>query len=245
MLRYDQCLFAFLGSMIRRTALYGFPAIVLAAGLSCFNAASADPVSKNFDPKLYAPRPPSGSSYVRVVDGGTTAANVAIGSEAPVLLTTTGMIATTYRVVQGHKNFTITINGRAASPMTVAPDKYLTLIYRPSSSGPKLTAITDDPGEDNGLLAQLRFYNLVSGCTASLTLQNGPTVFEGVAKDESKSRSINPVTATLVPKCETAVGAPLKLPPLKAGDHYSIFLVGSAAKPGAVGNTDITEAYKG
>lgn len=226
--------------MTRSTALYRFGALALAAGLVCSNAASAQPLTK-----VYGARPPSGSSYVRVVDGGPAAAKVAVGTEDAVTLSPSGTIATTYRVIPGGKSLTITIDGKSAAPITVPPDKFLTLVYRPSAAGPKLTTITDDPGEDNGLLAQLRFYNLVPNCAGSLAIDGGPAVFDGVATDASKSRSINPVSATLVPKCGAAAGAGLKLPPLKAGDHYSIFLTGDAAKPVAVGNADATEPYKG
>ena len=177
---------------------------------------------------------------MRVVDGGPAAAKVAVGTEDAVTLSPSGTIATTYRVIPGGKSLTITIDGKTAAPITVPPDKFLTLVYRPSAAGPKLTTITDDPGEDNGLLAQLRFYNLVPNCAGSLAIEGGPAVFDGVATDASKSRSINPVSATLVPKCGAAAGAGLKLPPLKAGDHYSIFLTGDAAKPVAVGNADAT-----
>ena len=215
-------------------------ALAFIVGLSSSTVALAQP-----ETKIYGAKPPAGSSYVRIVDASTSAANVVVGTASAVTLKPSGPIATTYRIVADGKSPNVSIDGKPVSAGTVPPDKFVTLVYRLGAGGPQLTAISDDPGEDNGLLAQLRFYNLVEGCDASLSLQSGPTVFEGVAADSSRSRSINPVTATLVPKCGTTAGTPLKLPPLKAGDHYSIFLIGSPTGPRAVGNSDATEVYKG
>jgi len=218
-----------------------FGALVLVAILACGVTASAQGV-KEFDPRLYAPSPPPGSSYVRVVNAGTAAANVAIGSAAPLTLDSSHRIATAYRVVPGRASVAITVDGKE-SRIAVPPDKFLTVVYRPG--GAKLTTITDDPGEDNPLLAQLRFYNLVAGCPGSLALEKGPSIFSAVAPNEEKSRSINPVVATLTTMCGSRAGTSLKLPLLKARDRYSIFLVGHSSKPVAVGNADSTEPFKG
>ena len=192
---------------------------------------------------LYKAQVPENSSYVRVVNSGTPAASVAIGSTAAVTLAPAGALVTTYHLIPGGRSLTITINGKA-TPVTVPPNKYLTIVYRSTPDGPKLTTITDNPGEDIGVLAELRFYNFVPGCAASLAVENGPAVFDGVAVDQSRSRTINPVAATLVPKCGSTAGAPLKLPLLKAQARYSIFLIGTEARPIAVGNADATEDAK-
>jgi hypothetical protein len=189
---------------------------------------------------LYATKIPAGSSFVRVADGGSSPVSVAIGSAAAVSLAPTGSVATSYRLATGGTQLAVITDGKA-HPLDVPPNRYLTYIYRPGPDGAKFTAITDNPGEDNGLRAELRFYNLVPKCDGALAIENGAAVFAGVATDQSRSRSINPVAATLVPKCGSTAGPPLKLPLLKAQERYSIFLVGSSDKPTAVGNSDVTE----
>lgn len=189
---------------------------------------------------LYATKIPAGSSFVRVADGGASPVSVAIGPAVAVSLAPTGPVATSYRLVTGGTQLTITVDGKVHA-LDVPANRYLTYIYRPGSASAQFTAITDDPGEDNGLRAELRFYNLVPKCDGALSIENGPAVFEGVATDQSRSRSINPVAATLVPKCGSTAGPALKLPLLKAQERYSIFLVGHFDKPSALGNSDVTE----
>jgi alginate O-acetyltransferase complex protein AlgF len=186
---------------------------------------------------LYTTKHPPGSSYVRVVNGGKAPAKVAIGSTAALTLASPRTVTTPYYLFPGGKTLTVTIDGKAI-PVSIPPNKYLTLIYRPLSNGTRLSTIIDSPGDDNGLLAELRFYNLIPGCGGTLGLQSGGAVFERVSVDQSKSRSINPTAATLVAKCGSVASNTLKLPQLKAGDQYSIFLVLDGSKPVAVGNAD-------
>lgn len=221
-----------------------FGALFGVAVLACASGALGEQAVKQFDPRLYAPSPPPGSSYVRLVDGGLASASVAIGAAPPVSLAPSGRIATAYRVVPGGGRLAITIDGKGRS-IAVAPDTFLTVVFRPGSGGSELKTIVDDPGEDNPLLAQLRFYNLVPGCAGALTLANGATVFAGVATDQGVSRTINPVAATLIARCGTRAGMSVKIPAMKAHERYSIFLLGNSAKLRPIGNEDSTETYKG
>ena len=50
--------------------------------------------------------------------------------------------------------------------------------------------------------------------------------------------------ATLVGSCAAVQTATLELPPLQPGEHFSMFLVGSAAKPVLVGQRSATDGYK-
>ena len=224
--------------MMRGNVLFRIAAIALSIGLSETGAVSAQ---VNM---LYATKIPNGSSFVRVVNGSSTSTTITIGASDPVTLSAAGTVVSSYHLIAGGRSLPITIDGKQTTSVMIPANKYLTLIYRPGTSGPQLTTITDNPGDDTGLLAELRFYNLVPGCEASLSLENGPAVFDGVGADQSKSRSINPVAATLIPKCGSSAGTPVKLPLLKAQARYSVFLVGSDAKPAAVGNADATDNAK-
>jgi hypothetical protein len=69
----------------------------------------------------------------------------------------------------------------------------------------------------------------------------GAVVFPAVASGSSSARGINPVKARLVAGCGGKDSTPLVLPALQPGDHYSLFLTGSAAAPvlqGQLSGTD-------
>ncbi|MNL80553.1 hypothetical protein D3C87_2074380 [compost metagenome] len=51
-------------------------------------------------------------------------------------------------------------------------------------------------------------------------------------------RTINPVQATLVASCNQNRSLPMKLAPFKAGDRYSLFLMGSPQAPRLLGLVD-------
>jgi alginate O-acetyltransferase complex protein AlgF len=59
-----------------------------------------------------------------------------------------------------------------------------------------------------------------------------------VAAGAQDARAINPVSAKLVGQCGAAASAALPLPTLAAGDSYSLFVTGDAAKPVLSGARD-------
>jgi alginate O-acetyltransferase complex protein AlgF len=98
-------------------------------------------------------------------------------------------------------------------------------------------------GNASDLKAQLRFFNLMPGCEAMLRIAEGPTVFDAVAFTTVKSRAINPVEAQLEASCGGS-NVSLKLPQLRAGDHYSLFLTQAGGKSALTGQSDETEPYR-
>lgn len=105
-------------------------------------------------------------------------------------------------------------------------------------------AIDEGQGSNaSDLKAQLRFFNLMPGCEATLRIAEGPTVFDAVAFTAVKSRAINPVEAQLEVTCGGS-NASLKLPQLRAGDHYSLFLTQTGGKGVLSGQFDETEPYR-
>lgn len=193
--------------------------------------------------RLYAAKPPAGSAYVRVVDLSRGGAPIGIGS-APAAPVVQGDTATIYRIVKGGAPLAVTIGGKpVAGAPTPAADAFSTLIV-PAGAPPVLIA---DPTEGrNDLKAQLRFYNLVPGCAGAVSVADGgPVVFDGVATNATLQRAINPIEAKLTATCGAAKAAPLTLPPLKAGDHFSLFLMPGAGGPVLTGQRDETEPYRG
>lgn len=192
---------------------------------------------------LYAAQPPAGSSFVRVVN--PSGANLQIGLGASTMQlpqTGTGAIASSYRVIDPGRVPALTVNGRPVTgELKLAPNGFFTWLLVPKGGETQVHAMVDTPESQNALKAVLRSYNLVPQCSMTLAVANGPTVFERVPFGESRARTINPVKATLTARCDQAETT-LALPALSAGDKYSLFLVGDAAKPQLIGQFDQTEA---
>ncbi|MNT58788.1 Alginate O-acetyl transferase AlgF [compost metagenome] len=107
-----------------------------------------------------------------------------------------------------------------------------------------LAVLADGGGTSDALKAEIRFYNLASGCPQGrlAMADKGPVVFPAVAAGSSSARGINPVKARLVAGCGSKDSAALALPALQPGDHYSLFLTGSAAAPVLQGQLSGTDA---
>ena len=188
--------------------------------------------------QLYAPRPAPGSAFVRVVNPtpDTLKVKISTGTEQAI---GPAQLASSYAIVKGDEPFTVTINGKSAGQMTVKKDSFNTLVQQDG----KFQVLDDSAGSDDAMKAELRFYNLASDCAkGSLSVADGgPQVIADVAPNSSGTRAINPVSASLTAGCGTALAEKLVLPQLQNGDHYSLFLTGSAAKPVLKGLLSSTE----
>ncbi|MGQ3675472.1 alginate O-acetyltransferase AlgF [Xanthobacter sp. TB0139] len=190
--------------------------------------------------RLYAPRPPAGSAYVRIVPPQPAGA-VRFGDATAQV--TPGEVATIYRVVKGGAPVTIALDGKAVQGTpTPAADSFSTIVIGANGSA---RLIADGTDARNDLKAQLRVYNLVPGCKGAVAVEKGPTVFDGLATDETRSRAINPIEARLVGRCGNTETPAFQLPPLKAGDHFSLFLLEGPSGPELKGQRDETEPYHG
>jgi hypothetical protein len=218
-------------------------ALLALAALSSLAAAQAEGTLA----QLYAARPPAGSSFVRVVhpDAGNLRVKIADGPEQTL---SGSKPASSYAIVKGDTPFAIQLDGKSAGSMKVAPGSFTTLVPRSpgKNAAGRFTAIDDSGGSQDALKAELRFYNLSTDC-AEGSLQvapAGPALFKGVAPAASASRSINPVSAQLGATCGQAASAPISLPQLQPGDHYSLFLTGTASAPVLRGQASATDAYR-
>ncbi|MDQ0505742.1 alginate O-acetyltransferase AlgF [Xanthobacter agilis] len=217
----------------------------LAACGAVFAAAlvgSAGPGGAQELTRLYAPKPPAGSAYVRVVDLSRSGALIGFDAGSGVAAAQ-GEPATLYRIVKGGAPLSLTLAGKPVKGAVTPPaDAFSTIVI---GAGGNAVLIPDSTEGRNDLKAQLRVYNLVPGCAGAVAVAEGPTVFDAVATNETRQRAINPIEATLVGRCGAASTAPLKLPPLKAGDHYSLFLVPGPDGVVLAGQRDETEPYRG
>lgn len=195
--------------------------------------------------RLYAARPPAGSAYVRFVRAEVAPVRVGIeGANVAEVLPREDAIASVYRIVDGGRAFAVTVDGKAVGTVTPAADQFTTIVLRNDGGILKAVPIADSTEGSDDLKAELRLYNLVPGCVGAVAIAAGPTVFKDVPEAESRRRAINPVEASLVGKCGAKESAPMRLPSLKAGDHYSLFLIGASEAPILAGQLDSTEPYK-
>ncbi|WP_194790445.1 alginate O-acetyltransferase AlgF [Pseudomonas sp. UFMG81] len=189
--------------------------------------------------QLYAPRPPAGSAFVRVLQPADGALQVQVGHN-PAQRIEAGSQASAYNVVKGGEPFKVVIAGKPAGTLTVAADSYQSLVLHEG----KLQVLDDSAASDDALKAELRFYNLASDCpTGKLQVEGGPTLFAQVTTHTSQARAINPVSATLSAGCSGIQAKALDLPPLQPGDHYALFLTGSASQPVLRGELSRTAPY--
>lgn len=204
-------------------------------------AAPADDVAR-----LYA-LPPEGSAYVRVVNPSNQPLQVQLGAGAKAeALAANARIATDYRALPGGQPAVLKVGGQAVALNEPLPrGGFVTLVVQQQDGRLSATQMLDAGAAADGLKAELAAYNLVAGCaTATLALGNGSAVFQNLAEKARAVRAINPVSASLAGRCAGASSAPLALPALKAGDRYSMFLVGTPEAPVLVGVTNRTEPHR-
>ncbi|MGQ3671397.1 alginate O-acetyltransferase AlgF [Xanthobacter sp. TB0136] len=195
--------------------------------------------------QLYAPRPPAGSSFVRLVNPLGKAVSVKIG-EGKVQELGGASLASPYAIIKGATPFTVTVDGVTSAPLEVKPDSFTTLVPQLRDGALTFQHLDDSSDAQNALKAELRFYNLAAECPQGelQIVPSGQGLFTAVAPNEVKSRAINPVQAELRATCGAAFSTALALPRLEPGDHYSLFLTGTASAPQLHGQVSATEAYQ-
>ncbi|MCG8275731.1 alginate O-acetyltransferase AlgF [Stenotrophomonas sp. NLF4-10] len=215
---------------------------VLAAALSPL-AAGAPQAGEGRLAQLYAPRPPAGSAFVRVVNPGGSALAVGVANGAEQRIGP-AMRATRYAIVEGGKPFNVRVAGGVHAQPPVAAGSFTTLVLDPTSPQRPPVALDDGGGSSDALKAEIRFYNLAASCPQGRLAMaaDGPVVFASVAAGKSSARAINPVKARLVAGCGGKDSAAFELPALQPGDHYSLFLTGSVGAPALQGQLSGTDA---
>lgn len=223
-----------------KSKVAGATAVATAALLSAGVAyAAADDVAS-----LYGPQPPADASYLRVLNASSLSVRVALaGSEAPQTLAPGAV--TRFSVLTPGTPARVTVDGKALADATGSANATaragdaVTVALRHDAKGWHATRIVGRYERVDGLKATLRAFNFASGCIAKIGVDgNGPTVFTQVAAGAQDARAINPVSAKLVGQCGAAASAALPLPALAAGDSYSLFVTGDAAKPVLSGARD-------
>ena len=212
-----------------------------ACALACLLVCAPPVMAEGALSQLYAPRPPAGAAFVRVVANDPARVSVTLG---PHGATTAGgdTPATPYVMTTPDVPLAVQVGKGPAGTLSPRPDTYTTYIADVSVPPARWTAIDDTQPSEDAIKATLHFYNLIDGCEqAALVIEGGGAVFTGVQPRTAAARAINPVKASLAGRCGTVVSAPLALPMLTPASHYSIFLVGTAQAPVLRGQASQTE----
>ncbi|WP_439893730.1 alginate O-acetyltransferase AlgF (plasmid) [Ralstonia sp. 25C] len=220
-------------------------ALVLGAVPGAASAAAQDVAG------LYGPQPPANATYVRVVNlavqparitlpGSEGAQALAAGASTRLSVVTPG---TLLRVtVDGHepaKPATATDNAGAASASDATAGQAITVVLTRDAQGWRATRVANPYERLDAMRATLRVYNVAGACAGKVAVADGgATVFAQVPAGTQQARAINPIAARLTGSCGATTTMPLQLPPLAAGDSYSLFLAGDAAKPVLIGTRD-------
>lgn len=118
--------------------------------------------------------------------------------------------------------------------VSVAPGEFATVVGLADADGLRLVTLREQPDDFNALKASLAFYSLDASC-ANAGLQaagRNVDIFKDVAEGSLQRRSINPLKLSVQLRCAgAAVGEPLDLGQLEAGQRYTLFLVPSAQGP--------------
>jgi hypothetical protein len=171
-------------------------------------AAPAAALAQGGQAAVYDPLPPPGSAYVRFVNalGGELALKPdflpaqRLGTEPAGRVTPYAVVE---KVAGRSLRLEASLGGRSGqAALKAEPGSYVTVIlHRAADGGVAATPVVDQP-DFNRARARLSFYNAAPDCpAASLAIEDGPVVFDGVAAGTAKARSVNPVTAQLKASC--------------------------------------------
>ena len=200
---------------------------------------------------LYGAQPPRGSAFVRFANA--TGNPVELRPDflpAQTLGTAQGDRVSSYAVVErvAGRALELRLQGgdnTARATLQVAPDSFATVLVRNEAGG--LTAtVSADSADFNQARARLTFYNATPDCPAgSLALvPAGAPIFTGVEAGSSRSRSVNPVKATVQAGCKGQTAADVPLENMEIGGSYSVWLMLPGTAPVTFITRDATLPYK-
>lgn len=197
----------------------------------CLVGCAFSALSNAADIPLYPTGPSADSSFVRFINGTEAPLELtAAGSQAKVQLDAKTPATGFYPVrakseIKGQ--FTQTQNKSAIST-TVKAGEFVSVIALAEGATLKHVTIGEEPDDFNALKASLAFYNVSAKC-ANAGLQvvgRNVMLFEKLGVNALTRRMINPVKISVQLLCgEQAVGTPLELGDLTAGERYSVFAV--------------------
>lgn len=195
-------------------------------------------VAQAADIPLYPTGPSEDSAFLRFVNA----------SESPLQLTAAGSGASLrlegeqrvsdFLTVPADKSVQGSLSlgeQQHALDVSVAPGEFASVVAIAQADQPlQVLTVREQPDDFNALKASLAFYSLDAQCVDAGLQVAGRSVdiFKAVATGSLERRSINPLNLSVQLRCAgAAVGEPLALGDLAAGQRYTLFLVPSAQGP--------------
>ncbi len=201
---------------------------------------------------LYGKQPPHGSAFVRFVNATPGPVTITSDFEQDVHLGTAAADRVAqYAVVERAADRTLHASagadgGSGRLEYQAPADGYVTILLERGAGGELTFVPIVDQAEFNQTRARLAFYNAAPTCSsASLVLDpGGAAVFQGVVNGSTKSRTVNPVQATVRAACTDGPGPTLSLAGMELGASYSIWLIQPGAAATLFLTQDSTARYK-
>jgi len=200
----------------------------------CLVACTFSVLSNAADIPLYPTGPSADSSFVRFVNGTDAALELtAAGSQAKVQLDakTPATVFYPVRAKSDIKGQFTQAQSKSAIATTVKAGEFVSVIALVDGATFKQVTIGEEPDDFNALKVSLAFYNVSAKC-ANAGLQvvgRNVMLFEKLGVNALTRRMINPVKISVQLLCgEQAVGTPLELGDLIAGERYSVFAIPAA-----------------
>lgn len=196
-------------------------------------ALAASGLASAADIPLYPTGPAQDSSFVRFVDGGTHAVDVtSAGSKGRLSLDAANPASHFLPIAAGKPVSGTLTSGGAHQDVsaTVQPGEFVSIV---ALDGTHAVTVREKPDDFNALKASVALYNLDARCAAPTLKVAGRDVvlLDGVAAGQTKRRQVNPVALSVQLACGgQAVGQPLSLGTLVAGQRYTVFLVPAGAQ---------------
>lgn len=187
---------------------------------------------------LYPTGPSEDSAFLRFFNAGAGDLQLKAAGSGASLSVSEQMRASDFLTVPAGKPVKGSLKqggNEQALDVTVAPGEFATVVgLSDAQQGLRLVTVREQPDDFNALKASLAFYSLDASCAdAGLqTAGRNVDIFKSVADGSLQRRSINPLKLAVQLRCAgAAVGEPLDLGELAAGQRYTLFLVPSAQGP--------------
>jgi len=185
--------------------------------------------------QLYETGPSQDSSYLRFVNGSTQALEVeASGSKVKLALQPSSP-ASDFQPVRARSEIKGALLQGAARQdvaLSVQPGEFATVLgVVDGKGGMGVKVLREKPDSFNALKASIGFVSVDPSCAAAGLKVAGRDValFENASAETITRRMINPVALSVQLVCAgQAVGAPVDLGQLQAGQRYSVFVTPSA-----------------
>lgn len=202
--------------------------------------------------QVYDPVPPRGSAYLRLVNvlpGEVTARPDFLPQQR--LGTDPAQRVMPFTAIENVANRQLRLefqegSRRGQASFRIEAGSFVTVLLHATAGGTLAATPIVDSADFNRARARLAFYNAMPDCpAATLAIQpSGPAVFEGVPSLATRSRSVNPVSATIRGQCGERASPAFALEGLEAGGMYSIWLINSSGQPSAFLTRDTTAVWR-